>query len=182
MNLDTETLYRAHAGTVRAAVLSVLRGEDCDVDDACQDAWINIHRALAGTQVDNVAAWVFGCARRAALAIIDRRNTMRRGGHLERVSIDERAAGVPDDAIVSPAAQVLLDEGREQLAADLAWMRSQIATLPRRQAWAMKLRAAGCGVTQIARHMSVTESAASQLVRRGMDTLRARAAGRRVVI
>lgn len=75
---------------------------------------------------------------------------------MEKISIEEIPDGGDDASLPAPDEAAALGEEQMETVARLAWMRAQIALLPRRQAWAVKLRASGMTVTQVARSMQIT--------------------------
>lgn len=130
-----------------------------DGEDAVHEAML---RAAEHPEIgdERLRAWLISVTRR--LCVDDHRRRVREARRWERMSSQ---AGVPDPE-QRPEEEVCRR-------AEAAWVAARAAGLPRRQAQALTLTAAGCGVQQVATQLGVSYQTAESLLARARRTLRA---------
>ena len=91
---DLEIEFEKHRPRLRAAAYRML-GSLSDADDALQDAWLRVHQAGNGVDVENPAAWLTTVVARVCLNVLRTRRT-RREAPFDRT--------LPDPVITAPDA------------------------------------------------------------------------------
>ncbi len=105
-------VYREHAGFVWR-VLRRLGVHPADVEDACQDVFVVVHRKLPGFEArSSLRTWLYGIALRCAA---DHRRRGRRHPPAPTAVVEEAVAASQPEAIAERQARAELDEILDQL-------------------------------------------------------------------
>jgi RNA polymerase sigma-70 factor, ECF subfamily len=154
-------LVRATHREVYTLCLRILGNAD-DAAEATQDAYLKVWRGLAGFRGDaQFSTWLYRVATNAALS--KQRSRRRRREH-ESEPADEVLAQIPSGASVEDAAGAKVE---------VRALESALASLPEMYRDAVVLRDVyGFSISEVARHLKVSETAAKVRVHRGRKRLR----------
>jgi RNA polymerase sigma-70 factor (sigma-E family) len=151
-----EELYRTHGlGLVRLALL--LTGERAAAEDAVQDAFFGLYRALLrGREPDDVPAYL-------RTAVLNAARSVQRA-HARRRALLLRAAH-PDPLVSSAETAVIADEDSQRVI-------TAVASLPRRQREVLALRYfLDLGEKEIAAVLGISRGTVASATARGLAAL-----------
>jgi RNA polymerase sigma-70 factor, ECF subfamily len=174
---DPEALGRlleAHRDHLRSLAARQLRGRVAarvDASDIVQQTFLDAHRyfrQFLGEDEPQLVAWLERILDQSVAKTIRDHTLLQKRDVRREQALDAGGTSPPEPAAghTPPSRRVMRQEDAERLACLLA-------TLPEDQSEAVRLRhLEGWSLTEIARHLGKTPSAAAGLIKRGMQTLR----------
>ncbi|MBX3192297.1 MAG: RNA polymerase sigma factor [Labilithrix sp.] len=113
--MEVERIFREHGAFVWRA-LRRLGVAPSDVDDACQEVFVVVHRKLGGYEGrSQMRTWLYGIAVRVAAAHRRRSHTRHEVPTEDPVGPETASVGTPEGALAEREALALLDKALDEL-------------------------------------------------------------------